>query len=245
MDPLEATNYSNTITENGMNKIMNDNPVVLEQKFLKYLLLSLHTLRDNERIVIGLSGWNSPKVFYGTLRDHYSDIEEDIREKIYFSFLDERVVDFEDDDSNYKLVRQVLLDDLVERWLLESEHILLPDFSLAHSESDYFHKVGKIDIWLIGVWEDGHICSLFPGHRLLDDTSLGYLRIDDSPKSPPKRITVSKMMIQYMQTAFIFFMGAWKKQALDSFLDEYKDYKTCPAKLVLSAGEVTLLSDIC
>ena len=56
MDHPEAMNYSSAITENGMNKIMNHDPVALEQSFLEQFLLSLHALRDNERIVIGLSG---------------------------------------------------------------------------------------------------------------------------------------------------------------------------------------------
>ena len=52
-------------------------------------------------------------MFYNTLREHYSEIDDTIRAKIYFCFLDERRVDFENDDSNYRLVRKVLLDELV------------------------------------------------------------------------------------------------------------------------------------
>lgn len=111
-------------------------------------------------------------------------------------------------------------------------------------ELDYFQKVRKIDIGLVGVGEDGHICSLFPNHRLLENTDYSYLRIEDSPKPPANRITVSKSMLQSMDTAFVFFMGESKKTALERFLGESTDDHDCPAKLVLGCENVVLVSDI-
>lgn len=158
--------------------------------------------------------------------------------------MDERAVDFEHRDSNYKLVRGILLDELAEKRLLRPDCILVPDFSLKDCELEYSQRVRNIDIGLIGVGEDGHICSLFPHHRLLENTDYSYLRIEDSPKPPASRITASKSMLQDINTAFVFFMGESKRSALHGFLDENVGYRHCPAKLVSECENVVLVSDI-
>ncbi len=229
------------IIKNGMNKIINFDENILKNNFLIYFLKSLEELKNNERIVIWLSGWNSLKIFYEELKNNFWDIEKNLRNKIYFCFLDERVVDFEDDDSNYKLCKNLFLDYLVEKWVIKKEQILLPDLSLSNYELDYFDKVKKIDIWLFWVWEDWHTCSLFPNHKLLDDNSYSYLKISDSPKLPKNRITISKSMLEDIKYAFVFFIWESKQEALNNFLDKNVSYKNCPVKLILNCENVNLI----
>jgi 6-phosphogluconolactonase len=212
-----------------------------KKDFLLYFLKSLEKLKNNERIVIWLSWWNSLKIFYGELKDNFWDIDENLRNKIYFCFLDERVVDFESDYSNYKLCKNLFLDSFVEKWLIKKEQILLPDFSLEDYEINYFLKVKKIDIWLFWVGEDGHTCSLFPNHKLLLDNTYWYLKISDSPKPPKDRITISKSMLEDIKYAFVFFIWESKQVALNNFLDENMSYKNCPAKLILNCENVSLV----
>ena len=213
-----------------------------KKDFLLYFLKSLEEQKNNEKIVIWLSGWNSLKIFYGELKDNFWKIDKTLRNKIYFCFLDERVVDFESDDSNYKLCKNLFLDELVTKWLIKQEQILLPDFSLKDYEIDYFNKVQKIDIWLFWVGEDWHTCSLFPNHKLLDDDTYSYLKIWDSPKPPKNRITISKSMLEDIKYAFVFFIWESKQEALNNFLDENISYKKCPAKLILNCENVSLVS---
>lgn len=233
------------IIESGMNKIINNSKDILKKEFFVKFLESLKKLKNNDRIVIWLSWGNSLKIFYEEIKNNFWLIDENLREKIYFCFLDERVVSFEDDNSNYKLCKNLFLDSLIENGLLKKENILLPDFILDNYQLDYFQKVKKIDIWLFWVWEDGHICSLFPKHILLEDNTYTYLKIKNSPKPPLKRITISKSMLKDINYSFVFFMWVWKIKALNNFLDESIDYKDYPVKLILNCDNSFLVSDIC
>ncbi|EJW02736.1 hypothetical protein EDEG_02875 [Edhazardia aedis USNM 41457] len=56
----------------------------------------------------------------------------------------------------------------------------------------------KFEVGILGVGEDGHVASLFPNHKILDSTK--YIEvIDDSPKYPPKRITVTIMALKQVK----------------------------------------------
>lgn len=220
------------------------NENILISEFIKSFEKSILCLESEEKIIIWLSWWNSLKLFYDSLQNKIISLDKETQKKLYFCFLDERVVDFEDSLSNYFNVWKLFLENLVENKIIKNEQIILPDFTKENIALDYYLKVRKIDIALFWVWEDWHCASLFPFHKLLENEENSYLEIFDSPKNPPHRITVSKNLIKNIQFCFVFFIWESKKNALDNFLNKNVSEKACPVKYVLQSNEVEVFTNL-
>ena len=77
---------------------------------------------------------------------------------------------------------------------------------------------GGLDVLLLGMGEDGHVASLFPGHAALNAPGPVAL-VDDSPKPPPERITLTLPILTTARRAVVVALGASKRGALYGLLD--------------------------
>ena len=76
---------------------------------------------------------------------------------------------------------------------------------------------GGLDVTLLGLGEDGHIASLFPGHAW-NARHATVLLVTDSPKPPSTRITLTRTMLQTASTHIVFAVGAAKRGAIARLL---------------------------
>jgi len=83
---------------------------------------------------------------------------------------------------------------------------------LAHAQGDDLSP--RFDITLLGVGPDGHIASLFPDREQIRATDSTVLTIDDSPKPPPIRLTLSLPAINNSQRVWMILAGAEKASSL-------------------------------
>jgi 6-phosphogluconolactonase len=145
---------------------------------------------------------------------------------------DERCVPSDHEDSNYGGLRKSFLDKVG----IPAGNIYPINESLVGGSAeaiaiDYEQVVdkmikksdNKLDLAVLGFGPDGHTCSLFPGHALLKETSRLVAFIEDSPKLPPQRVTLTFKVLNSM-TRHVIFCGAGssKTPILDKVFVDYK-----------------------
>lgn len=68
----------------------------------------------------------------------------------------------------------------------------------------------RFHLLLLGMGPDGHTCSLFPGHRTCDETSVWVAPITNAPKPPPSRITLTFPVVNNAECCVFAVSGAAK-----------------------------------
>lgn len=104
----------------------------------------------------------------------------------------------------------------------KSSNTLLISILAEEAALDYAQQVArhfptakgipKFDLLILGMGPDGHTCSLFPGHKLLDETSVLIAPINDSPKPPPSRITMTFPLINSAKCCIFAVSGDAKAE---------------------------------
>jgi 6-phosphogluconolactonase len=80
--------------------------------------------------------------------------------------------------------------------------------------AEWLAGVADFDVVLLGMGEDGHTASLFPGHPL---DGADVLAVHDAPKPPPERVSLSAARLSRSQRVWFVVTGAGKRAALTSW----------------------------
>ncbi|TMF85731.1 MAG: 6-phosphogluconolactonase [Chloroflexi bacterium] len=154
-----------------------------------------------------LAGGTTPKRCYELLAE--LDVQWG---RVSVLFGDERCVPPDHPDSNYRMVKESLLDRVAPATVYRMPAELGPDEG-ADAYAEVVANVAPLDLVLLGVGEDGHVASLFPGHPLLRASGL-TAGIRDSPKPPPERVTLTLEAIRDAGRVLIIATGAGKADAV-------------------------------
>jgi len=155
---------------------------------------------------------------------------------------DERAVPPDSTDSNFGLANQMLLTPLAAK----APHAVrmqaeLPD--LHYAAREYAAALPPaLDLLILGVGEDGHVCSLFPGHRALMAEDARVIAIEDSPKPPPRRLTLSMTYVLRSRNVWVIAVGERKRRLLQDAITR-KAVATPIELVVAQARSVTVFTD--
>ncbi len=142
-----------------------------------------------------------------------------------FFWVDERIVPSSHPQSNYGLAASLWFWPAgVPEARVHPPNTEDPDF--ARAARRYAETLIRIagappvlDVVLLGVGEDGHVGSLFPGHAALEATD-PVVPVTDSPKPPPARYTLTLPVLTSARLVVIAAFGASKAAAIHAALDE-------------------------
>jgi 6-phosphogluconolactonase len=99
-----------------------------------------------------------------------------------------------------------------------------------------------LDLIILGIGDDGHICSLFPGHPGLVVADRLVMAIEDSPKPPPSRITLTMPFVLASERVWIVAVGPRKGPVLQHAIS--KEPPQTPLDLVVrQAKKLTIFTD--
>lgn len=171
---------------------------------------------------VALSGGRIARGFCTALA-HLAPAESPGLGSVHFFWGDERCVPPTDPESNFALANQHLLQPLgipagrIHR--IRGE--LPPPAAAAEAERELREilaspngTVPRIDLVILGMGEDGHVASLFPGDPVADTATSPLFRPVVASKPPPNRITASYTLIREAREVWVLASGAGKAPAL-------------------------------
>ena len=185
-------------------------------------------LCENGQSTFIVSGGSSPVQIFkdlSAMQAKWSDIN--------ISLVDDRVVDINHDDSNEKLVNNVLIKDEAK----DANFI-----SLCNQYKDLLNLKRPFGIMLLGMGEDGHFASLFPK---LIETNPEYFDLESDPEifftepmGNPCHRRVSMNLSMILESKDIFLLVSSKKKS--EVLNQAKSDKSLPLHYLLNQSKVDL-----
>ena len=198
--------------------------------------LSERAVRDRDRFAVALSGGSTPR------RLHRLLASEEYRERISWPHWrvfwgDERAVRPDHDESNYRMARETLLDHVA----LSQAHVhrITTELDPARAAYEYEQTIRQaldggppvFDLILLGMGDDGHTASLFPGSEALQEDRR-IVAADWVPHLDAHRITFTLPLINRAAAVAFLVEGAHKSKMVRRVLRPGPGEEPLPASLV-------------
>lgn len=206
--------------------------------------VSREAIANHGHLSVAISGGSLPKILSKDLKDNKNvDFS-----KWHIFWADERCVAHDHADSNYLEVKKSLLNHIPaipqeNIYAINEKYAEAKDAENAAVEYEdqlrkfFKNELPSFDLLLLGMGPDGHCCSLFPGHPLLNENQLWVAPITDSPKPPPERITLTYPVVNNSKLVVFVTAGDGKKDMVQQIIEQPEHNLPCQ-KVKPTNGEV-------
>ena len=158
-----------------------------------------------------LAGGSTPEKVYRMLAESNADW---VNWQIYYG--DERCLPANHQDRNSLMACKALLDKVA---IPASQIFTIPAEFGPEIGADRYKvavaKAGTFDMVLLGMGEDGHTASLFPGHKH-QENELAHA-VYNSPKPPPERVSISAKALSNTRELIFLITGESKQDAVQQW----------------------------
>ena len=237
----------------GILRILDSTDALCEAAAEEFLSAAADAVRERGSFSVALAGGSTPKSLYAMLATDPQLRAQLPWDKLYFFFSDERHVPPDHPDSNFHMVQEAMLSKVTlapqQVARIRSEY---PDAQQAAREyeqtlRDFFclaaGQLPRFDLVLLGMGQDGHTASLFPGTSALGE---GKRLVVSNwvEKLGTDRITMTVPVLNNAAGVLFLVQGEEKASALKAVLDGPRNPGQLPAQLIQPAnGQLLWLVD--
>jgi 6-phosphogluconolactonase len=187
---------------------LGDAPAVADAVAHFLVGLSRKAVADRGAFRVALAGGGTPRATYQRLAEPGFAAEVDWpRVQVFFG--DERMVPPADASSNYRMAREALLDHVPVA--ASTVRRIRGELDPAVAADQYAAELGDLplDLVLLGMGDDGHVASLFPGGPELESAGRRVVQ-SRSPLPPTPRVSISLDVIRDARHVAVIVTGAAK-----------------------------------
>jgi len=219
--------------DNSCWHIFPDPQSVAETACQHILQAAEQAIQQRDAFHLVLAGGSTPEQTYHLLAKAQADWS-----KWHIYYGDERCLPVEHPERNSQMAQQA--------WLAQStipshqQHAIPAELGAETAAQQYAQTIETVlpfDVVLLGMGEDGHTASLFPGYCL--ETQQLTQAVFDAPKPPPERVSLTVSALQNTQKILFLVTGANKREALQA----WQAGKALPAREVAIGANAHVFVD--
>jgi 6-phosphogluconolactonase len=204
-------------------KIVPDNATLARTAAQEFHTLAEAAVSQRGQFSVALSGGNTPRTVYSLLAGEHKELPW---HGIHVFFGDERHVPPDHPESNFRMAGEALLSKVpIPEQNIHRIHAEMDAVDAAHQYDDelrrFFHLTGhdwpRFDLVLLGLGDDGHTASLFPGSSALSDLS-NRVAATWVEKLQTFRITLTYPVLNHAAEVLFLVSGENKAQILSEVL---------------------------
>jgi 6-phosphogluconolactonase len=214
-----------------------DNPEILSENLAEWICsLVEETLKEQQSFSLVLSGGGTPKLLYQKLAsEKYKNRIDWQRIRIFWG--DERAVPFTDERNNAKMAFDLLLNHVhvsasqihIMRTDIEPNFAVTEYRKMLHTYFDSTHH--SFDLVLLGMGDDGHTLSLFPGSAVIED-NYHWVNSVYNEQQEMYRITLMPVLVNKARKIVFMVDGEKKAGVLEKVLEGDCLPSQFPAQLI-------------
>jgi 6-phosphogluconolactonase len=219
--------------------IFNDPLQLAESLSAAFITMAKAVMEKYNVFNIALSGGSTPGVFYNYLGTKHSGLPFWKNTHIFWG--DERCVPPDDPDSNYRMAWELLIKNV--RIPEKNIHRIRGEEAPNAEAERYCREISQFlpktederpvfDWILLGLGEDGHTASIFPGIQLPENKSTACA-VASHPTTGQKRITLTLPVINCSRKVTFLVSGQTKTALVTSIIKREESSKKLPAARVI------------
>jgi 6-phosphogluconolactonase len=210
-------------------------------------------IRSNGRFIVALSGGSTPKTLYQVLATPEWKARLDWS-RIFFLFGDERCIPPDHPDSNFKMAHTALFQPLN----IHPDHIcrMKGEYENPTAAAQEYEEtirrltdspppnVPLLDLVLLGLGDDGHTASLFPGTAALQEDNR-IVTVGHAPIGIRSRLTLTLGVLNHAAVVLFLVTGPGKAHMVHRVLEpESEADRSLPAARILpGSGQLIWMLD--